>query len=223
MTAEAPKWLRPVDPLAAARLPVRIDWRLRVDEETAYRLRLDADPLLAVVTVFMTTNYDALLAAEIIDDARGGRYVLVRSATGDETAYLFSSDDEDGDRPVSAGCDITWRQAAQSDEVTEPAVKLWSGEVLLADGRGLAGPFYMHQDAAKAWALSAALDRPSGEVFGAQLVCWQCAESQAELLLAGGAGEFRRLNRFWSPPVRSGGVSPVALPDMRDADVGCRQ
>ena len=84
--------------------------------------------MLSIVTVFMTSNYDAVLAAEIIDDAQRP-HVLVRAATGDEAAWLVSSDDEDGDCPDSVGVDITWQPAQTSEAVTAPAVKLWPGEV----------------------------------------------------------------------------------------------
>jgi hypothetical protein len=69
-----------------------------------------------------------------------------------EAAYLLcSDDDEDGDCSESAGRDITWQHAEDYKDTTEPAVVLWSGEVLLNIGRGLAGPFYTHQSAAAAW------------------------------------------------------------------------
>ena len=45
-TDPQPKWLRPIDPLLAAGLPIRIDPRLGVDDDTAYRLQRDAEPLL---------------------------------------------------------------------------------------------------------------------------------------------------------------------------------
>ena len=111
-TDPQPKWLRPIDPLLAAGLPIRIDPRLGVDDDTAYRLQRDAEPLLTVVTVFVTSNYDNVLAAEVTDDVENGPHVLVRAATGDEAAYLLSPDDEqNGDCPESAGRDITWQQA----------------------------------------------------------------------------------------------------------------
>ena len=212
-TDPQPKWLRPIDPLLAADLPIRIDPRLGVDDDTAYRLQRDAEPLLTVVTVFVTSNYDNVLTAEVTDDAEHGLHVLVRAATGDEAAYLLSPDDEeDGDCPESAGRDITWQQAEDSEDVTERAVVLWSGEVLLKSGKGLAGPFYTHQSAAAAWAFSTALGMPRAEVFGAQLVRWLCAKSKAGLLLAGGDREFLRLNRFWMAPIRTDAVFPIALP-----------
>jgi len=216
-----PKWLQLIDPLVAAGLTIRIDPRLVVDHDTAHRLQLDAEPLLAVVTVFVTSNYDNVLTAEVTDDAEHGRHVLVRAATGDEAAYLLCSDDEeDGDCPGRAGRDITWQQAEDSEDTTEPAVVLWSGEVLLSIGGGSAGPFYAHQSAAAAWAFSTALGMRRAAVFGAQLVRWLCAKSKADLLLAGGDREFRRLNRFWMAPIRTAAVFPIAIPGEAQGRVG---
>jgi hypothetical protein len=220
-TDPQPKWLRPIDPLVTAGLPIRIDPRLGVDDDTVYRLQRDAEPMLNVVTVFVTSNYDNVLAAELTDNAEHGLHVLVRAATGDEAAYLLSSDDEeDEDCPESAGRDITWQQAEDVDDMTEPAVVLWSGEVLLKTGRGVAGPFYTHQSAAAAWAFSTALGLPREDTFGAQLVRWLCAKSKADLLLAGDDREFRRLNRFWMAPIRTAAVFPIALPGGAQERVG---
>ena len=57
------KWLRPIDPLVNASLPIRIDPRLELDDDTASRLPCDAKPLLTMVTVFVTSSYDNVLAA----------------------------------------------------------------------------------------------------------------------------------------------------------------
>jgi hypothetical protein len=50
-------------------LPIRIDPPLGVDDDTARRLQIDAEPVLTIVTVFVTSNYNNLLAAEVTDDA----------------------------------------------------------------------------------------------------------------------------------------------------------
>jgi hypothetical protein len=213
------KWLRPIDPLVTARLPIRIDPRLGVDDDTAYRLRCDAEPLLTMVTVFVTSSYNNALAAEITEDAEHGLHVLVRAATGDEATYLLcAADEEDGGRLETAGRDITWQQVQDPEDLTEPAVVLWSGEVLLTTGRGVAGPFYTHQLAAAAWAFSTALGKPREEVFSAQLVRWLCAKSKAGLLLENGDTELRQLIRFWMAPIRTAAVFPITLPGQkRDA------
>jgi len=216
-----PKWLRPIDPLVTASLPIRIDPRLRVDYDAAYRLRCDAEPLLTMVTVFVTSSYDNALAAEITDDVEHGLHVLVRAATGDEATYLlFSAGEEDGGRPETAGRDITWQQVQDSEGLTEPAVVLWSGEVLLKTGRGVAGPFYTHQLAAAAWAFSTALGIPREEVFSAQLVRWLCAKSTAALLIENGDSALRPLSRFWMAPIRTTAVSPITLPTQKHHALG---
>ena len=58
------------------------------------------------------------------------------------------------------------------------------------------------------------------EVFGPQLVRWLCAKSKADLLAAGGEGEFRRLNRFWTSPIRTAAVFPIVLPGQQLEGVG---
>jgi hypothetical protein len=233
MGAAVRKWLIPVDPFAASHLPVRIDPRLQVDDDTAYRLQLDVDPMSAMVTVFVTSNfeYDIPLAAEIIDDAEHGLHVFVRAATGDETAHFRRTDDPDefldpdeagggedegteqpGDS-TSTDDMITWHEPDSPVEIVEPAVMLWSGEVLLNNGRGTVGPFYLDEWAAKAWAFSTALSLPEEEVFAAQVVSYLCANSKAAALLDdGGDEEFKRLNRCWGGPVRAMSIVPVALP-----------
>ena len=215
------KWLRLIDPLVTASLPIRIDPRLELDDDTASRLRGDAEPLLTMVTVFVTSSYDNALAAEITDDAKHGLHVLVRAATGDEATYpLCAADEEDGGHPETTGRDITWQQVQDSEDLTEPAVVLWSGEVLLKTGRGVAGPFYTHQLAAAAWAFSTALGMQREEVFSAQLVRWLCAKSRAALLIENGDSELRQLSRFWMAPIRTTAVSPITLPTQKHHALG---
>jgi len=48
---------------------VSVDPPLGVDDDTAHRLQIDAEPVLTIVTVFVTSNYNNLLAAEVTDDA----------------------------------------------------------------------------------------------------------------------------------------------------------
>ncbi len=96
--------------------------------------------------------------------------------------------------------------------MTEKSVVLWSGEVLLNNGRGVSGPFYRDEMAARAWAFSTALSTPEVEVCAAQVVAYRCAESKVPTLLTDGDAEYRRFHRFVMPPVRSGMVHPVRLP-----------
>ena len=146
----------------------------------------------------MTSSYDNVLAAEVTYDSANGLHLLVRAATGDEAAYLLrAADAEEREHPESAGRVITWQVDRDSEHMTEPAVVLWSGEVLLKTGRGTSGPFYTHQLAAAAWAFSTALGIARKEVFGVQLVRWLCARSKADLLLEDEYSELRQLCRFW--------------------------
>jgi len=205
-----PKWLKPLGLREVDSFEVRIDPALRVDEETAYLLEQDAGTLFTEVTAFMTSNYDAPLAAEVIQRDGANPYVLIRAATGDETLDLLSTADDTN--PDSARQTITWQEGQDGAPVTEPAVLLWSGEVLLNSGQGEAGPFYTFRIAACAWAFSTALKKPAGHVCSAQVVTYLCARSVAGQLMEGGEAEFRRLNRFWVAPARSAGVDTVRLP-----------
>ena len=215
--AVPPRWLRPINADVTDALGYRIDPALRVDQRIAALLEADAHGLIAEVTPFMTSNYDTVLAAEIVVRGIENPFFLVRAATGDEAAYLLDS--EDGDEPPSADTTIVWRERRDSPERHEPAVLLWSGEVLLMTGRGLAGPFYTHRQVAKAWAFSTALGLPEAEVFGAQTVCYLCAASQAVALLIDGQTAFDRLNRCSVPAIRSASIVPFALPGRDAADV----
>jgi len=208
--ASVPRWRKPLGLRRVVSFEVRTDPALRVDEETAYLLEQDAGTLLTEVTSFMTSNYDAPLAAEIVQRDGANPYVLIRAATGDETLDLLSTADDTN--PDSTRETITWQEGQDGAPVTEPAVFLWSGEVLLNSGHGEAGPFYTLRMAAYAWAFSTALKTPTGDVCSAQVVTYLCARSTAGQLMEGGEGEFRRLNRFWAAPVRSAGVDSVRLP-----------
>ncbi len=60
-----PKWLRPIEPAVAEALGVKIDPALAIEERTAYLLEQDSQPMMTEVTVFMTSNHNAVLAAEV--------------------------------------------------------------------------------------------------------------------------------------------------------------
>ena len=216
-SAGPPRWLRPIAAEVTDALGCRVDPSLQVDQRTASLLKADAHGLMAEVTPFMTSNYDTVLAAEIMVRGREDPFVLIRAATGDEAAYLLSSDDDH--EPSVADAVITWREHRDSPERREPAVLLWSGEVLLMTGRGIAGPFYTHRQIAKAWAFSTALSRPEVEVFGAQIVCYVCAESGAAAMLMDGQIAVDRLNRSWVSPIRPASTVPFALPSKDPADL----
>ncbi len=99
-----------------------------MDERTASLLEADARGPMAEVTPFTTSNYDAVLAAEIVIRGTEDSFVLVCAATGDEAAYLLSSNDDD--EPSSADTSITWRERRHSREHREPALPLRSGDIL---------------------------------------------------------------------------------------------
>jgi hypothetical protein len=95
----------------------------------------------------------------------------------------------------------------------ERACLLWSGEVILISGHGSCSPFYVHEEAARSWALATALSLPESDVLELQVVPYICIRRFAPDLITGGQAEFNRLNKFWISPVRSWGrVEQFALP-----------
>ncbi len=195
---------------------VQIDPRLRVPGDLAYHVRQAAGSLRGAVSVFLTSSYDMPLAAELVN-----KRVIIRAATGDEVAAFLDDEPIDPEEkepgPRSAAVlkpeeSITWHEVVSGDTVTEKFLVLWSGEVLLNNGRGVSGPFYCDEIAARAWAFSTALSMPEAEVCAAQVVAYRCAESKVPMLLADGDVEYRHFQRFVMPPVRSGAVYPVRLP-----------
>lgn len=195
-------------------MTIRFDPRLRVPDSAMYDIELAAADPLERVTVFMTDRYNFLLAAEIV-----GEEILIRAATGDEVSEFLTSgavEDEEnrdwpGDPAESTGHRIEWQEAANGEPAIEEACRLSSGEILFPSGRGVAGPFYVHEQAARGGAFSEALRLPGSEVFKAQVVPYACAKGFAPALLRGGDGEYRRLNRFWAPPIRPWG-QPAVIP-----------
>ncbi len=109
---------------------------------------------------------------------------------------------------------MTWRERPGDPREEGPTVRLWSGEVVLRTGQGLAGPFFIHRMAATAWAFSNALGQAEEDIFECQAVPYVCVRRFAAGLLLGGEKEARRLNRFDVSPLRPwGSPIPVGLPD----------
>ena len=197
---------------------IQFEPRLHIDDETADQLEGMLLPLFESPTVLMTDAYAFPLAAEIVDEV-----VRVRAATGEEmTEFLTAGDipnddgvEWSGDPAMPAGREIDWQETEDHEVETERACYLWSGEVILKSGRGESGPFFVHEQAARAWALATALSMPERDVLEMQVVPYACVRRFAPGLINGGEGEFNRLNRFWISPVRSWGrVEQFALPGM---------
>ena len=197
---------------------IQFEPRLHIDDDTAGQLAGMLLPLFESPTVLLTDAYSFGLAAEIV-----GEVVRVRAATGEEmTEFLTAGDipSEDGlewpgDPAMPTGREIDWQETEDSEVETERACHLWSGEVILKSGRGASGPFFVHEQAARASALAMALAMPEADVFGMQVIPYACVRRFAPGLINGGEAEFNRLNRFWISPVRSWGrVEQFALPGM---------
>jgi hypothetical protein len=194
---------------------MRFDPKLQISEAVAYALEYGGvGPVLPSVT--FTSEYHVPLTCEVRD---GEAYV--RAAMGDEVEDALTTGlvtDEDalpwpGDEPTALEHQISWGELPDGPTVLETAALLWAGEVLVQDGSGLAGPFFVHQLAAEAWAFSTAMSQPDGTVFECQIVPYACAWSQAPGLLRGGNDEARRLGKFDVSPLRTCGTpSTVLLP-----------
>jgi hypothetical protein len=114
---------------------------------------------------------------------------------------------------MPTGREIEWQETQDSEVKIDRACHLWGGEVILKSGCGSCSPFYVHEEAARAWALATALSQPEIDVLELQVVPYACVRRYAPDLIKGGEVEFNRLNRFWASPVRSWGrVKQFALP-----------
>jgi len=194
---------------------MRFDPRLKMSPETRYELAMaDFGPDLP--TVLFSSAYSFPLTFEAADGD-----VFVRAATGEEVTDALTTDmveegdvlDWPGDPPRRLEMGLTWQERPDGGFEEDGAVQLWSGEVVLRSGQGVSGPFYVHQQAAEAWAFSAALGLPEGEVFECQVVPYRCARRFAPALLRDGEPEYERLRRFWKAPVRAiGEPLPLMLP-----------
>jgi hypothetical protein len=195
---------------------VTFDERLHIDAETAGQIEGVVMLPLESPTVLITDAYSFALAAEMVS---GG--VRVRAATGDElTAFLTRGDVPNpdhfawpGDPGLPAGREIDWQEHEDSDLETSRACCLWSGEVTLVSGRGMSGPFYVHEEAGRASSLAMALSLPEAEIFELQVVRYACVRRFAPGLITGCEAEFNRLKKFWISPVRSWGrVEQFSMP-----------
>ena len=194
---------------------MRFDPRLRISEDVGYDLEATGfGP--AIPSVVVSSAYPVPLTCEVADHD-----LFVRAATGDEVTDTLTTGDFEpgdpiewpGDTPARVGRDLEWRERPGDSIEEAPAVRLWSGEVILRNGQGMAGPFFVHQMAAAAWAFSTAIEQDLKTVFECQVVPYACIRRFAPGLLKGGDDEARRLNRFdfsplrpWDPPI------PVELP-----------
>jgi hypothetical protein len=195
---------------------VRFEPRLYIDAETGGQIETMLMPLLESPTVVVTDGYPFPLAAEIVNDD-----VWVRAATGEEmTAFLTMGDIPNadglkwpGDPAMPTGHEIEWQEMRDSEVQFARGCHLWCGEVILKSGRGCFSPFYVHEEAARSWALATAFSLPEIELYELQVVPYACVRHFAPDLVTYGQAEFNRLNRFWTSPVRSWGhVEQFALP-----------
>jgi len=192
-----------------------VDPRLRMAEGVAALIRDAVGSMSGMPGPFITSVFTEPLTVEMRDGD-----LWVRAATGDEVTELLTSggyEDDDldwpGDPADATGHVITWQEHSGGEVCMEPGCRVWSGEVILQSGKGVTGPFYVHEAAARAWAFSTALKLSRAEVFDAQVVPYTVARSAAPGLLRLGDPESRRLMRFWESPLRSWSVPyPVRLP-----------
>jgi len=199
---------------------MKFEPRLHIDGQTAGQIEDMLMPLLESPTVVITDGYPFPLAAETV---RNG--VLVRAATGDEvTAFLTMGDVPNpddfawpGDPAFPAGREIEWQEKQEGEVQIGDACHLWGGEVLLKSGSGSYSPFYVHEEAARSWALASALSLPESDILELQVVPYICVRHFAPALIIGGHTEFKRLYKFWISPVRGWGqVVQFPLPGKED-------
>ena len=150
---------------------MRIDPRLAIPKDVADQIAAFDVP---DGTAFLTDAYPFPLTAELLNGA-----LYLRAATGDEVTALLTTGlppeegiDWPGDPALAAGREVEWQCNANDVPSFEDGCRLWAGEVLLSSGKGVAGPFYIHELAARAWAFSEALKRPESEVFEVQVVAY---------------------------------------------------
>ncbi len=192
---------------------MHFDPRLRISEDAAYEIEVAGfgagDPPVTV-----SSAYHVPLACELRDDD-----LFVRAATGEEvtdmltTGYFEDGDilDWPGDTPTPLSQEVSWRERPLDELASDTAVRLLSGEVIFKSGQGVAGPFFVHEMAAAAWAFSTAIEHGEETVFECQVIPYACARQLAPRLLREGDAEARRLSRFDVSPLRPRGP-PISVP-----------
>ena len=194
---------------------MRIDPGLRIPKDTADQISAAAVPGNGA---FLTDAYPFPLTADLAD-----REVRLRAATGDEVTELLTTGGfppEPGvewpeDPALALGREVEWQIDEGDSPAREASCRLWAGEVLLCSGQGLAGPFYIHELAARAWAFSETLKQARDDVFEVQVVPYACARSFAPALLREGEVAYRGFRRRYaiSPIQASGAPMVLTLPD----------
>lgn len=153
---------------------MRFDPRLNLSPETMYEIEIDVAGFgPGTPFVVISSAHPFPLTCERVGDG-----IVARAATGEEVTETLTTgleeegDDLDwpGDPPQRMSIGLIWQERPAAEPEADAGVQLWSGEVLLRSGRGVAGPFCVHQMAATAWAVSTALRHSEGEVFECQVV-----------------------------------------------------
>jgi hypothetical protein len=184
---------------------------LRIPKDTADQISAAAVPGSGA---FLTDAYPFPLTPELVN-----REVRLRAATGDEVTELLTTGgfppepgvQWPGDPALALGREVEWQIDEGDPPTREDSCRLWAGEVLLCSGQGLAGPFYIHEIAARAWAFSEALKQVRGDVFEIQVVPYACARSFAPALLREGEVANRgSRRRYVISPIKPSGI-PVVL------------
>lgn len=187
-----------------------IDPGLRIPKDTADQISAAAVPGSGA---FLTDAYPFPLTAELVN-----REVRLRAATGDEVTELLTTGgfppepgvQWPGDPALAPGREVEWQIDEGDPPTREDSCRLWAGEVLLCSGQGLAGPFYIHEMAARAWAFSEALKQARDDIFEIQVVPYVCARSFAPELLRDGEAAYRGFRRCYArSPIQPGGAPTV--------------
>ena len=170
----------------------------------------------SVPHVLLTSRYHVPLTIDLADDGE----VYVRAATGAEVVDELAFDVADtgngsewlGGAVTALGRTLRWQEHAADIASEGQAVLIWEAEVLLRNGRGQGGSFFVHETAASAEAFSSALALGAQGVFECQVVPYACAKQHALALIQLGDAEARRLTQFAVSPLQPfGAPRPIPL------------